>query len=45
MARTYRTSVDTMQEIADHFHVHYATVSRTVRSLDANEPQLRNCNT
>jgi REP element-mobilizing transposase RayT len=31
MARAFQTGVYTMQEIADHFGVHYATVSRAVR--------------
>ncbi len=34
MARAFLTGVYTMQEIADHFHVHYATVSRAVRRLE-----------
>jgi REP-associated tyrosine transposase len=31
MARAFLTGVYTMQEIADHFQVHYPTVSRAVR--------------
>ena len=34
MARAYQTGVYSMQEIADHFGVHYATVSRAVRRLE-----------
>jgi putative transposase len=34
MARAYRSGAYTMQEIADHFGVHYMTVSRAVRSLE-----------
>ena len=34
MARAFRTGVYTMQEIADFFGVHYATVSRAVRWLE-----------
>lgn len=34
MARAFQTGVYTMQEIADHFGVHYATVSRAVRRLE-----------
>jgi putative transposase len=37
MARAFLTGVYTMQEIADHFHVHYATVSRAVRWLQGLE--------
>jgi putative transposase len=35
MARAFGTGVYTMQEIADFFGVHYATVSRAVRWLEA----------
>jgi len=35
MARAFLTGVYTMQEIADHFGVHYSTVSRAVRSFEA----------
>ena len=31
MARAFLTGVYTMQEIAEHFGVHYSTVSRAVR--------------
>jgi hypothetical protein len=34
MARAFLTGVYTMQEIADHFQVHYSTVSRAVRWLE-----------
>ena len=34
MARAYQTGAYTMQEIADYFGVHYATVSRAVRQLE-----------
>jgi REP element-mobilizing transposase RayT len=36
IARAFGTGVYTMQEIADHFHVHYSTVSRAVRWFEAN---------
>jgi REP-associated tyrosine transposase len=35
MARAFLTGVYTMREIADHFRVHYSTVSRAVRWLEA----------
>lgn len=35
MARAFQTSVYSMQEIADYFGVHYSTVSRAVRRLEA----------
>lgn len=35
MARAFLTGVYSMQEIADHFGVHYSTVSRAVRWLEA----------
>jgi REP element-mobilizing transposase RayT len=35
MARAFLTGVYTMQEIADFFGVHYATVSRAVRRLES----------
>ena len=35
MARAFAAGVYTMQEIADHFGVHYSTVSRAVRRLEA----------
>jgi len=35
MARAYRSGAYTMQAIADHFDVHYRTVSRAVRRLEA----------
>jgi len=35
MARAFQTGVYSMQEIADHFGVHYSTVSRAVRRLEA----------
>ena len=44
MARAYQTGAYTMQEIADYFGVHYATVSRAVRQLErstASAPNLR----
>ena len=31
MARAFLTGVYTMQEIADHFGMHYSTVSRAAR--------------
>jgi len=34
MARAFQTGVYSMQEIADHFGVHYSTVSRAVRLLE-----------
>jgi putative transposase len=34
MARAFLTGVYTMQEIADHFGVHYCTVSRAVRCFE-----------
>jgi putative transposase len=34
MARAFLTGVYTLQEIADHFGVHYSTVSRAVRSFE-----------
>jgi len=34
MAHAFLTGVYTMQEIADHFRVHYSTVSRAVRWLE-----------
>ena len=37
MARAFRTGVDSMQEIADYFGVHYSTVSRAVRRLEAGD--------
>ncbi len=37
MARAFRTGVYSMQEIADFFRVHYSTVSRAVRWLEAEE--------
>lgn len=45
MARAFRAGVYTMQEIADHFRVHHATVSRAVRWLEANEREMRECKT
>ncbi len=39
MARAFLSGVYTMQEIADHFHVHYATVSRAVRRHEQNQQQ------
>ena len=35
MARAYQTGVYSMQDIADYFGVHYATVSRSVRRLES----------
>jgi REP element-mobilizing transposase RayT len=37
MAKAYLDGGYTMREIADHFQVHYATVSRAVRWLEAKE--------
>ena len=37
MARAYLSGGYAMREIADHFQVHYATVSRAVRRLEAKE--------
>jgi len=37
MARAFQTGVYTMQEIADHFSVHYSTVSRAVHWFEAFE--------
>lgn len=34
MARAFLTGAYTMREIAEHFRVHYSTVSRAVRGLD-----------
>ena len=34
MAQAYLSGAYTMQEIAEHFHVHYATVSRAVRRIE-----------
>jgi putative transposase len=34
MAQAYQTGAYTMAEIADHFGVHYMTVSRAVRSFE-----------
>jgi len=33
MARAFLTGACTMLEVADHFRVHYSTVSRAVRSM------------
>jgi predicted DNA-binding protein YlxM (UPF0122 family) len=35
MARAFLTGIYSMQEIADHFGVHYSKVSRAVRWFDA----------
>ena len=35
MARAFQTGVYSMQEIADYFGVHYSTVSRAARRLEA----------
>lgn len=40
MARAFCTGVYTMQEIADHFRVHYSTVSRAVHWLEAKECEM-----
>ncbi|MCG6897893.1 MAG: transposase [Thiocapsa sp.] len=40
MARAFLTGVYTMQAIADHFGVHYATVSRAVRWLEGRGDQM-----
>lgn len=37
MAHAFRTGVYTMQEIADHFRVHYSTVSRAVHRFEVND--------
>lgn len=37
MARAFKAGVYTMQEIAEHFGVHYSTVSRAVRRLEQGE--------
>ena len=37
MATAYQSGAYTMAEIADYFGVHYMTVSRAVRSCEANE--------
>jgi hypothetical protein len=42
---SFRAGVYTMQEIADHFRVPYATVSRAVRWLEASEGEIRDCKT
>ena len=34
MARAFQTGSYTLQEIADHFGVHYSSVSRAVRRLE-----------
>jgi len=39
MARAFQTGVYSMQEIADYFGVHYSTVSRAVRQLEAGDGQ------
>ena len=39
MARAFLTGVYSMQEIADHFGVHYSTVSRAVRWFEAIEQE------
>jgi len=39
MARAFLTGVYSMQEIADHFGVHYSTVSRAVRWFEAHQQQ------
>jgi len=41
MARAYQTGVYTMREIADHFGVHYSTVSRAVRRLQSENGSSR----
>lgn len=45
MARALRTGVYTMQEIADHFRVHYFTVSRAVHWFEEREREMRDCKT
>jgi putative transposase len=45
MARAFRTGIYTLQEIADHFRVHYSTVSRAVQWLEANERETCDCTT
>jgi transposase len=39
MARAFQTGVYSMREIANHFGVHYSTVSRAVRRLEAGNGQ------
>ena len=36
MAQAYKSGAYTMTQIADHFGVHYMTVSRAVRALELN---------
>ena len=45
MARAFLSGVYTMQEIADHFGVHYSTVSRAVRSFEVQTKNLLECKT
>jgi len=45
MARAFAAGVYTMQEIADHFGVHYSTVSRAVRWLEADSGRMLDCKT
>jgi len=45
MARAFLTGVYTMQEIADHFGVHYSTVSRAVRWFEAIKEHVLDCKT
>ena len=37
MAKAYATGDYTLQEIADHFEVHYATVSRVVKRKESEQ--------
>jgi putative transposase len=41
MARAFGTGVYTMQEIEDHFGVHYLTVSCAVQWFEADEQEIR----
>jgi hypothetical protein len=47
MARSFLCGVYTMKEVADHFDVHYSTVSRAVRWLEEQRephcPETRDC--
>ena len=45
MARAYLSGGYTMQAIATHFGVHYATVSRAVRAYEATETGVQDCKT
>jgi len=45
MARALAAGVYTMQEIPEHFGVHYSTVSRAVRWLEADSDRMLDCKT